>query len=53
MTRKTALLLALSVLAILDALIPFVPLLALLLLYVVMERPAWFLAFVREVYGSE
>jgi hypothetical protein len=52
MTRKTQLLLWVTVLGILDAVIPFFPILALVLIYILLEKPPWFLDSVQEVYGS-
>jgi hypothetical protein len=52
MTTKTQLLLSVIALGIIDAIIPFFPVLALVLVYVVLERPPWFLDWVREIYRS-
>jgi hypothetical protein len=51
MTRKIQLLFWVIVLGIVDAVIPFFPILALALIYVLLEKPPWFLRSVREVYG--
>jgi hypothetical protein len=53
MNKRTQLTLLLVVLGVVDAVIPFFPILALLLVYVLVERPAWFLHWVEELYGSE
>lgn len=50
MKTKTYLLLWLAGLGLLDAIIPFVPVLAFVLVYVLLERPPWFLEWVREIY---
>ena len=52
MTKKTQLLLWVVGLGILDTIIPFFPILALVLIYVLLERPPWFLAWVEEIYGA-
>ena len=49
MKLKTRLLIALSVIALLDMVIP-IPFKALLLLYVVLERPPWFETWTMEIY---
>ena len=49
MKLKTRLLIALSVIALLDMVIP-IPFTALLLLYVVLEKPPWFLKWASEIY---
>ena len=49
MNRKTGIIVSLILLGIADALIPL-PIIGLILLYVIMERPAWFLDAVREIY---
>ncbi|MCB0259526.1 MAG: hypothetical protein KDI38_19910 [Calditrichaeota bacterium] len=49
MNRKTGIIVSLILLGIVDALIPL-PIIGLILLYVIMERPAWFLDAVREIY---
>ena len=49
MNRKTGIIVSLILLGIVDALIPL-PIIGLILLYVIMERPAWFLEAVREIY---
>lgn len=52
MTKKTQLLISVAALGILDALIPLFPILALVLAYVILERPQWFLGWVQEIYRS-
>ena len=52
MTNKTQLLIALIVLCVVDAVVPFFPVLGLALIYVVLARPPWFLETVRQVYDS-
>ena len=49
MNRKAGIIVSLILLGIVDALIPL-PIIGLILLYVIMERPAWFLEAVREIY---
>lgn len=53
MNVKTQLMLWLAVLGLLDAVVPFFPIVALVLLYILLERPPWFLDRVREIYGVE
>jgi len=52
MTTKSKILITIIVLGILDAVIPGLPILALILIYVILERPAWFSDSVREIYGQ-
>ncbi len=49
MKLKTRLLIGLVVLAVVDMVIP-IPFTALLLLYVVLEKPTWFQTWASEVY---
>ena len=51
MSMKTKILLALLLLAVLDTIIP-VPFTAILLIYVLLEKPAWFYDLVRKVYQN-
>jgi hypothetical protein len=51
MKLKTKLSIGLVVLAMMDMVIP-IPFTALLLLYVVLEKPPWFHAWVSELYGG-
>jgi len=48
--NKTQLLLTVVALGLVDAIIPFFPVLGLILIYVILQRPAWFVDIVREVY---
>lgn len=50
MKTKTKIMVYLSVLAILDMIIP-IPFTALILIYVVLEKPAWFEKFSTEIYS--
>ena len=49
MKLKTKLLIGLVILAVVDMVIP-IPFTALLLLYVVLERPPWFGTWTMEIY---
>jgi len=51
MKLKTKLLIGLVILAVVDMVIP-IPFTALLLLYVVLERPPWFETWTMEIYKS-
>ena len=53
MTRKTQIVIALMVLCVVDAVVPFFPVLGLVLIYVVAEKPPWFLDAVRQAYGTK
>lgn len=53
MKKRTQPLLALFVIGLIDAVIPFFPILALVLVYVLLERPVWFLEWVQEIYRSD
>ena len=48
---KTKILFYLSILAVMDMIIP-IPFAALMLIYVIFEKPAWFRNVVTEVYNS-
>ena len=50
MNAKTKILLMLIGLGIVDAVIP-VPILAIILITVVLQRPTWFTDMVRDIYG--
>ncbi len=50
MKIKTKVVVYLSILAVLDLIIP-IPFTALILLYVVLERPEWFNNIVTEIYS--
>lgn len=51
MTTKTKTLLSLTGLGIVDLVIP-VPILALILIHVVLNRPPWFMDRVRDLYDA-
>lgn len=51
MNAKTKVLLTLIGLGIVDVVIP-VPILAIILITVVLQRPAWFTDMVRDIYDS-
>jgi hypothetical protein len=51
MNAKTKILLTLIGLGIVDVVIP-VPILAIILITVVLQRPAWFTDMVRDIYDS-
>ncbi len=52
MTNKTQVLVALSVLCVVDAVVPFFPVLGLVLIYVVLVKPPWFLETVQDIYNT-
>ncbi|MGI9301108.1 MAG: hypothetical protein ACR2RB_00145 [Gammaproteobacteria bacterium] len=51
MSIKVKCILALIVLGLVDMIIP-VPITAVVLLYVILERPTWFMNAVREIYDA-
>jgi hypothetical protein len=51
MKTKTKVLLYLSILALVDMIIP-IPFTALMLIYVIIEKPVWFKNLVTEIYNS-
>jgi len=51
MKTKTKIMIYLSILALLDMIIP-IPFTALILIYVMFEKPAWFRNLVTNVYSS-
>ena len=51
MKTKTKILIYISILALLDMIIP-IPFTALILLYAILEKPPWFLDYVNEIYNS-
>jgi len=51
MKIKTKILLYLSILALVDMIIP-IPFTALMLIYVIFEKPAWFRNLVTDIYNS-
>lgn len=53
MKSNTQLLLWVVVLGLVDAIVPFFPVLALLLIYVILEKPPWFMDRVRELYAAQ
>jgi len=52
MSTKTKTLIAIAVLGLIDAVALGLPIVALILVYIVLERPPWFLRLVREIYGQ-
>ena len=50
MTTKSRILIWLVFLGLLDALIPLFPIVTLILIYVLMERPRWFIEWAQEIY---
>jgi hypothetical protein len=52
MNIKTKSLIILIILGIIDVVIP-VPILGVILIYVVLQRPPWFTNVVREIYDTE
>ena len=50
MSPKTRVLVNLIALSIIDVVIPL-PIVACILIYVVLRRPAWFTDMVRDIYG--
>ena len=50
MTAKSRIWIWLVFLGLLDALIPLFPIMTLILVYVLMERPRWFIEWVQEIY---
>ena len=51
MSTKTQILINLSALGILDIVLP-IPIMALILIYVVLQRPSWFTTMVRDIYEA-
>ena len=51
MNIKTKTLLSLILLGLFDAVIPL-PIIGLILIYVILERPPWFSEIVRQIYHS-
>jgi hypothetical protein len=51
MTRKTRLLIALIALSLVDAVIP-IPILGIILIFVILQKPPWFQDLVRQVYEA-
>ena len=53
MTKKSHALLLLTGFGLIDAILPFFPILAFVLIYVLLERPPWFLDWVRDIYNEK
>jgi len=51
MSVKSKTLVAIAVLGIIDAVVPGLPILALVLAYVVIEKPDWFAGLYLRIYG--
>jgi hypothetical protein len=51
MTTKTKCLITLILLSLVDAVIPF-PIIGVILIYVLLQRPPWFKNVAVEIYGS-
>ncbi len=51
MSKKKHVLLGLIALSVIDAVVPLLPVLGLMLIYVVLAKPRWFLEIVRQVYN--
>ena len=51
MRTKTQVLVTLIGLSVIDIVIP-IPIVALILIYVVLQKPSWFTEMVRDIYGS-
>ena len=51
MTTKTKIIVYVSILALLDMIIP-IPFTALMLMYVIVEKPGWFKRLVTDIYNS-
>ena len=52
MNIKTKSLIILIILGIIDVVIP-IPILGVMLIYIVLQRPPWFTNVVREIYNTE
>ncbi len=50
MSKKKHVLLGLIALSVIDAVVPLLPVLGLVLIYVILAKPPWFLKIVRQVY---
>lgn len=50
MSAKAKTLAAIAVLGLIDAVVPLLPVLALILVYVVLERPAWFSDLYAQIF---
>ncbi len=51
MSAKAKTLIAIAVLGIVDAVVPGLPILALILVFVVIEKPAWFRRLYEQIYS--
>jgi hypothetical protein len=51
MSPKTRVLMTLIALGFIDLVIPLIPIVACILIYVVLQRPTWFTDMVRDIYG--
>jgi len=51
MKTKTKIILYLSILSLVDMIVP-IPFTALILIYVILEKPTWFRKLVTEIYNS-
>lgn len=52
MSMKTRLMIWVIALGFIDAVVPLFPILAFVLIYVLLERPGWFIDAVKEVYRT-
>jgi hypothetical protein len=52
MSTKRKTLLVVIAMGILDAVIPGLPVIALVLIYVILDKPSWFSDLVRNIYGQ-
>jgi hypothetical protein len=52
MSKKTQMLLYVALLAVFDTVIPILPMTALIFIYVILNRPQWFLDWIKEIYGA-
>lgn len=50
MSKKSQVLLWLIALSLFDAIMPLFPIAGIMLIYVVLEKPPWFLDLVKEIY---
>lgn len=51
MSSKTKILCVIAGLGVVDAVVPGLPILALVLAYVVLNKPPWFTDLYRQIYG--
>ncbi len=52
MSAKAKTLTAIAVLGVIDAVVPLLPVLALILVYVVLEKPSWFSELYEQIFTS-